>query len=67
MALKDAALLAFAGMLLVAALSVWNLIFDVMNVLQGVLPAVRLISSLIWAFGAVTAALFLYVFQKRPN
>ena len=67
MALKDAALLAFVGMLLVAVLSVWNLIFDVMNVLQGVLPAVKLISSLIYAFGAVTATLFLYVFQKRPD
>jgi hypothetical protein len=67
MALKDAALLAFVGMLLVSALLVWNLIFDVLNVVRGVLPAVKLISSLIYAFGAVTAALFLYVFQKRPN
>jgi hypothetical protein len=67
MALKDAALLAFVGTLLVAALLVWNLIFDVMNTLRGLVPAVRLLSSLVYAFGAMTVAVFFYVFQKRTN
>jgi hypothetical protein len=67
MAPKDAALLAFVGTLLIAALLVWNLIFDVLSVLRGLLPAMRLLSSIIYAFGAVTVALFFFVFQKRSN
>jgi hypothetical protein len=67
MTLKSAALLAFVGTLLVSALLVWDLITDVMGVLQGLIPAVKLFASLIYAFGAVTVAVFFYVFQKRSN
>lgn len=67
MTLKSAAFLAFVGTILVAALLVWDLIFDVLGVLRGLIPAVRLFSSLIYAFGAVTVALFFYEFQTRQN
>jgi hypothetical protein len=67
MTLKSAGFLAFVGTILVAALLAWDLIFDVMGVLRGIVPAVRLFSSLVYAFGAVTVAVFFYVFQKRSN
>jgi hypothetical protein len=67
MTLKSAALIAFVGSLLVAAILVWDLIFDVLGVLRGLIPAVRLFASFVYAFGAVTVALFFYVFQKRSD
>ena len=67
MPLKNAAILAFIGTLLAAAVLVWNLIFDVLGVLRGLIPAVRLISILIYAFAAVTMTLFFYIFQKRTS
>jgi phosphoglycerol transferase MdoB-like AlkP superfamily enzyme len=67
MSLKSAATLAFIGTLLAAALLVWNFVFDVMNVIQGLVPAVRLFSSLIYAFAAVSLAVFFYVSQKTQR
>ena len=45
-------LLALIGTILVTAMLVWDLIFNVMNVLRGWVPAVMLFSALIYAFGA---------------
>ena len=67
MSLKNAAVLAFVGTLLAAAILVWNLIFDVLGVLRGLIPAVRLISIMVYAFAAVTITLFFYVLQKRTS
>ena len=67
MTLKNAALLAFVGTILVAALLVWDLIVDVLGVLRGLIPAVGLFSALVYAFAAVTVTLFFYTFQKRQN
>jgi hypothetical protein len=65
MTLKSAALLALIGTILVTALLVWDLLFNILNVLQGLVPAVVLIRSLIYAFGAVSVAVFFFVFNKR--
>ena len=62
---KNAAFLAFIGVMLVAILTVWNLAFDIMNVMQGLTPAMKLLSSLIYAFGSLALAVFFYVFQKE--
>jgi len=67
MTLKDAAFLAFVGTLLVTALLVWDFVFTLLNVLRGLTPAVTVFSSLIYAFGALTVALFFYVFQKQQS
>jgi len=67
MSLKSAATLAFIGTLLAAALLVWTFVFDVMNVIQGLVPAVRLFSSLLYAFAAVSLAVFFYAFQKAQR
>jgi hypothetical protein len=64
MTLKTAALLAFVGTTLVTALLMWNLIFSVVNVLRGLLPAVVLFPALIYAFAALSVAVFFFVFQK---
>jgi hypothetical protein len=64
MTLQNAATFAFLGTLLAAALLVWNFVFDLINVIQGLVPAVRLFSSLIYAFAAVSLAVFFYVFRK---
>jgi hypothetical protein len=65
MTLKGAAVLAFIGSLLVAALLVWDLVYDILNVMRGLIPVVKLFSSLIYAFGAVSVAIFFFVFQKQ--
>jgi hypothetical protein len=67
MTVKSAALIAFVGTILVAVLLVWNLIVDVLGVLRGLIPPVGLFSAFVYAFGAVTVALFFYIFQTRAN
>lgn len=67
MTLKGAAVLAFIGTLLVAALLVWDFVFTVLNVIRGLIPAVTLFSSLIYAFGAVSVTVFFYIFQKQRS
>jgi len=64
MTLKNAALLALIGTILATALLVWDLIFNVLNVVRGLVPAVILFSSLIYAFGAFSVAVFFFVFHK---
>jgi hypothetical protein len=64
MTLKNAALLALIGMILVTALLTWDLIMNVLNVARGLVAAVVLFSSLIYAFGAFSVAVFLFVFHK---
>ena len=67
MTLKGAAVLAFLGSLLVAALFVYDFVFSVLNVIRGLIPAVTMFLSLIYAFGAVSVTVFFYVFQKRQS
>ena len=67
MSAKTAALIAFVGAILAAVLLVWDFFFDLVGVLRGLIPAVRLFPALIYAFAAVTAALFFFVFHKQYN
>jgi len=67
MTLKTASLLAFIGTVLVTALLTWNLIFSVVNVLRGLLPAAVLLPALIYAFAALSVAVFFSVFQKTQS
>jgi hypothetical protein len=64
MTLKNAALLALIGTILIAALLVWDFVFNVLNVLRGLIPATMLLSSFIYAFACITVAAFFYVFHK---
>ena len=67
MTLKAAALLAFVGTVLVTALLIWNLVFSVVNVLRGLLPAVVLFPALIYAFAALSIAVFFACFGRRSH
>jgi hypothetical protein len=63
--LRNAAFLALIGTILVAALRVWNLIFNILNVVRGLVPATLFFSSLIYAFASLSVAIFFFVFYRR--
>jgi hypothetical protein len=67
MTVTNAALLALIGTILVTALLAIDLIRDVLNVVRGLVPAVTLFSSLIFAFGAFSVAAFFFVFHKAQR
>jgi hypothetical protein len=67
MTLKNAALLALVGTILITAFLVWAFVFDVINVLRGLVPALALFSSFIYAFGCFCVALFFYVFHRTQS
>jgi len=67
MTLKSAALLAFAGMVLVAALETVVLVRDIAAVMNGALAAMALLKCLILTFASVTLAVFLFVFYKAQR
>jgi hypothetical protein len=64
MTLKNAALLALIGTILMTALLVWNFVFTLLSVLRDLVPAVTLFSSFIYAFGCFSVAVFFYVFHR---
>lgn len=67
MTLKNAALLALIGTILATALLAFDLIRNILNVVQGLVPAVALFSSLIYAFGAFCLAVFFFIFHKTQS
>ena len=67
MTLNNAALLALIGTILATALLAFDLIFNLLNVLRGLVPAVMLFSSFIYAFGAFSLAVFFFVFHKAQS
>jgi hypothetical protein len=67
MTLKNAALLALVGTILMTALLVWNFVFTLLNVLRDLVPAVSLFSSLIYAFGSLTVMVFFFVFHRAQQ
>ena len=67
MNLKNAALLALIGMLLLTILLVAGSISDVLNVIRGLIPVTKLLSFLIHSFAALTVTVFFYVFHKAQS
>jgi hypothetical protein len=67
MTLKNAALLALIGTIVMTLLLVWNFVFNVVNVLRGVEAPVVLFSSLIYAFGAFSVMVFFFVFHRTQR
>jgi hypothetical protein len=67
MTLKNAALLALVGTILMTALLVWNFFSNVLNVLRGVDAPVVLFSSFIYAFGCFTVMVFFFVFHRAQR
>jgi len=64
MNLKGAATLAFIGTLLAAALLIYDFVFDLINVLRGLTPAITPFPALIFAFAALSLAIFFFLFRK---
>jgi hypothetical protein len=67
MTLKNAAVIALAGMLLLTVVWVVDLIFNISNVLGGLVPAVALFRSLIYAFAGLCVTIFFFVFYKAQT
>jgi hypothetical protein len=67
MTLKNAALLALIGTILMTALLVWNFVFTLVNILRGLVPAVTLFQSFIYAFGCFSVMVFFYVFHRAQR
>jgi hypothetical protein len=67
MSLKNAALTGLLGMLVLTALLVLDLVFNISNVLSGLVPAVSLFRSLVYAFAGFCVTLFLFVFYKAQS
>jgi L-asparagine transporter-like permease len=67
MTLKNAALLALIGTVLMTVLLVWNFVFNLLNLLQGLVPAVMLFSSFIYAFGCFSVMVFFFVFHRTQS
>jgi hypothetical protein len=67
MTMRSAASLALLGAVLVAILLVVGFFLDLLNVLRGLVPALRLVASFIYAFAGVTAVVFLYVFRRAQS
>ena len=67
MTLKNAALLALIGTILITALLLWTVVFNVLNVLRDLIPAIILFSSFIYAFACFSVAVFFYVFHRAQS
>ena len=67
MTLKNAALLALIGTILMTALLVWQFVFNFLNLLRGLVPAVMLFSSFIYAFGCFSVMVFFFVFHRTQS
>jgi len=64
---KNTAFLALVGMVLVTILLIAGLIADLSGVMRGLIPAMRLLTSFIYAFASLSLAVFLYAFHKAQR
>jgi uncharacterized membrane protein YuzA (DUF378 family) len=67
MNLKKSAFLALVGTAMLTVLLIAGFISDVLNLLRGLIPAARLLTSFIYAFAGLSAVLFLYAFHKAQS
>jgi hypothetical protein len=65
MSLKNAAFLALIGTILTTLLLVYNLVSAILNVTQGLVPAMSIFPLLIYSFASLTVAIFFFVFHKQ--
>lgn len=67
MTMRSAASLALLGAVLLTILLVIGFVLDLLNALQGLIPALRLVTSFVYAFAGVGAVVFLCVFRKAQS
>ena len=64
MSLKNAALLAMIGTVVLTILDVLNLANNLLAFLRGLIPAMVLLSSFVHSVAALSLAVFFYVFHR---
>ena len=64
---KNTSFLALVGMVLVTILLIAGLIGDVLGVVRGLIPAMSLLTSFIYAFAGLSVVVFLYAFHKAQS
>jgi hypothetical protein len=67
MTLRNAAFLALVGMILATTVLMTGLIGDVLGVVRGLIPAMGLLTSVIYAFAGLSMVVFLYAFHKAQS
>ena len=67
MTLKNAALAALVGMILLTLLLLAGFIRDATSAVDGLVPAIRVLASLVYVVASVTVTVFFYVFHKRQS
>jgi hypothetical protein len=65
MNLKNAAFLALIGTILTTLLLVYDLVSAILNVTQGLVPAMSIVPLLIYSFASLTVAVFFFVFHRQ--
>ena len=64
MRMKDAALLALVGMGLLAFVLLVRVVMDGWRLFDGTISAVAFLGALVYAFAALSQAVFFFVFQR---
>jgi hypothetical protein len=64
MTLKNAALLALIGTILMTALLAWTFVLTSSMYWRDLVPAVTLLQSFVYAFGCFSVAVFFYLFHR---
>jgi hypothetical protein len=67
MSVKNAALLATIGTAVLTILLLLQLVNNLLLFLRGLIPVMVPLSSLIFAFAAVTVVVFFYIFYRRQS
>jgi len=67
MTLKSSAFLALIGTLLLTALLIVGLIYDLINLGQGLIPVTTVLSALIHSFAALSVTIFFYAFHRAQS
>ena len=67
MSLKNAALLALIGTILLTVWIAASFIFTLLGVMRGVIAAMTLLTSAVHLFASVTVLVFFYVFHREQR
>jgi hypothetical protein len=67
MSLKNAALLAMIGTAVLTILLILNFVNSFLAFMHGLIPATVLLSSLLYAFAALSVAVFFYIFHRAQS
>jgi hypothetical protein len=67
MTIRNAALLALIGTVLVTLLLLWTFVSNILNASRGLVPPATVFSSFIYAFACFSVAVFFYVFHRTES